>query len=300
MVRKANRKLNNRWIWLTAVILLVSVTATSICVADRFWGYAMDDSGALPLVPASVEEEDEGPVDSPARNTVFVDPKESGFEVSSDGQVWGAKTDVEIFRASYENGEYQVTVKSENGDSLIAPGTENSFIFKVKNTGETPLDYQVKVSAFFGPEGINIPIYGRICRYDGEWLAGDKDNFVDMEQMNGSHDESSLSAGRYAYYTLDWTWPYEQGDDALDTLLGNQAVNEDLTLTIRIETMATVNPDADLDEGIKAPSTGDNQSMVLWIALGAAALCLLAFLLYFKRKEQEEETEAEVQPGEEK
>ena len=60
--------------------------------------------------------------------TVFVDPKESGFEVSSDDQVWGAKTDVEIFRASYENGEYQVTVKSENGDSLIAPGNENSFV----------------------------------------------------------------------------------------------------------------------------------------------------------------------------
>ena len=70
-----------------------------------------------------------------------------------------------------------------------------------------------------------------------------------------------------------------------------EAAKEDLTLTIRIETMATVNPDADLDEGIKAPSTGDNQSMVLWIALGAAALCLLAFLLYFKRREQEEETD---------
>lgn len=286
----AKRKSNNRWIWLTALLLFVSVAATTVCVLDRFDSYAMDDSGALPLVPTNEAKEEVE--QTPRRNTIFVEPERAGFEVSDDGQAWGAMTDIELFKLE----DNKLVIETDGEEKIIAPGTENTFVFKVKNTGNVAMDYDVAVEAFFTPEDTIIPIQGSIRRYDGEWVAGNETKYVDIIDTKHMSDSATLGAGRYIYYTLNWIWPYEQGLDELDTMLGNQATRETITLTLRIKTIATLSSLPDDDNGIKAPSTGDTQSILLWVALGVVAACLLGFLLYFRKKDDDEEEE---QPADE-
>ena len=135
------------------------------------------------------------------------------------------------------NGEKVITVNSGNGDKVIAPGTENSYTFKLKNTGNVALDYTVEVDAYFTPADIEIPITGRLNRYDGTWVIGGKDEYAKVPVLDTAEDNATLGAGKYTYYTLDWLWPFESGNDELDTMLGNLAVDQELTFTIVIKTM---------------------------------------------------------------
>ncbi|MBR3786245.1 MAG: LPXTG cell wall anchor domain-containing protein [Firmicutes bacterium] len=287
-----------KWIWLWALVLMVGVAATVICLVDRYSDYMMDDSGALPLVPqadadAGFDDEDSGSGDADA---VFVRIPKSGFEISDGGNVWTASTDVEIFNVSYEDNQCNVTVNGGNGEKVIAPGTTNAFVFKVKNTGETALDYEVDLEAFFTPKDTIIPIQAKISRYDGEWVAGDTSNFIDITNVEDIHDKGTLGAGRYTYYALEWVWPFEQGLDELDTSLGNASLRDDITFTLRVKTTAYMSTDPNADAGIRAPSTGDSAKTLTWILLAGCAIAAFILLLFWRRKEDDEkasEMEAE-------
>ncbi len=218
--------------------------------------------------------------------------KEPNIEFSDDKTVWGTDTKIELFKVSYENGKQVITVKSDNGDKLIAPGTENTYTFKLKNTGNVALDYTLEIVAYCTPEGIEIPITGRICRYDGEWVAGGKEEYVSVEKLNEVTDSATLGAGKYTYYTVDWQWLFESGNDEFDTLLGNMAKDEDVSFTIVIKTTATESDDPNADDGIIPPKTGDDSHLTLWIILMIGSFVML-FLLLFTNKKEKRRAESE-------
>lgn len=298
MQKSNNRK--SKWIWLSALFLFVCVVASVIVLMSQIDSFLPSDSGAIPLISENVaygaplnnskfnntadlnksSDKSTGGQNNSSSETKLVSP---GFEISDDSTVWSTNTQVEIFRVSYENGEQVITVNSDNGKKVIAPGTENSYTFKLKNTGNVALDYTVAVEAYFTPADIVIPITARINRYDGLWVAGDKNNYADISELNGSEDKSTLGAGRYSYYTLDWLWPYESGNDSLDTMLGNMAVNQDLTLTIVIKTTAQISDNPDCNWGI-APKTGASNNIVLWSALMAASFATIIILIVPPKK----------------
>lgn len=217
------------------------------------------------------------------------DPLHPAFEVSDGTQVWGTTTEVQLFKINYENGDASVTVDG-TGDNVIAPGTGNSYTFCLKNTGDTSLDYTLSLNAFFTSEQYSIPVEVKVKGFDGTYLLGTEDSWADVLELNNIEDKAHLKENRYAYYTLEWQWPFENGTDEYDTLLGNAAVNEDVTLTISINTIAT---GADMTTQIiqvPRPSvvTGDSSMLSVWIALtGGAALLLV--ILFIKRKKTEDQ-----------
>ena len=73
----------------------------------------------------------------------------------------------------------------------------------------------------------------RLVDYEDHYLVGTADSYADVLKLNSVNITNSLSAGYIAPYSLEWMWPME-GDDAYDTLLGNMAEGEELTLTIVI------------------------------------------------------------------
>lgn len=313
-MRKPSGK-KNRWVWLYVLILVISVTATTIALVKRLNGFLLDDSGAIPLIQerssAMSEENVSGTITQSAGNseqsvetnqtivtkqpvdtegetnssiTATISPQDlpesgnPGFEAGDEKTVWTTNTQVEIFRVSYVNGEQVITVTSNNEEKVIAPGTENSYTFKLKNTGNAALDYTVTVDAFFSSEDIEIPISGKLNRYDGKWIVGDKDNYVDIPTLDTAEDKATLGAGRYTYYTLEWVWPFESGDDELDTMLGNLASEQDLTLTIVISTTATESANPDDDNGIVPPETGDDSKLILWVILIIGSILMMIYL----------------------
>ena len=320
MAKPNNSK--TKWIWLSVLILFVCVAATTIAFMSRLDSFLLDDEGAISLITEDTSETDDSSdetdgtqsqdsaatqdseteqdstsstdtpgTDEPDPSTsttpeVTQPPKNPGFEAGDDNTVWSTNTQVEIFRVSYVNGEQVITVNSGNGDKVIAPGTENSYTFKLKNTGNVALDYTVEIDAYFTPADIEIPITGRLNRYDGTCVIGGKDEYAKVPVLDTAEDNATLGAGKYTYYTLDWLWPFESGNDELDTMLGNLAVDQELTFTIVIKTTATESSDPYDDSGITPPQTGDNTNLTLWIVLAVSSFAMMIFLLFYQNKEK--------------
>lgn len=241
-------------VWLLALSLLISVGASSVALSSRIKYYTAvaDVNSMIPLVPEYVTLDDlraaEDAKVMAARtvnrgrfapvNVTFCAPADTEFFVIDENEtVWGTNTQVEIFKTTYENGEQNITVASQNGDKVIAPGTENSYSFMLKNELNVPMDYTVSVKAYCTPEDVEIPVICRLSRYDGEWIAGNAYNWLSVPEFDGASDTAQMAKRSYVTYTLDWQWPFE-GDDERDTALGQLAMEEDLALTIEITTTA--------------------------------------------------------------
>lgn len=290
---------NTRSLLVVLVVMLVCVAASGIVWVERMTPYfsAEIDASAIVLVPEDVEEPGncvEVPHEvismSSSASTASGQTSTSrkpfvekygelpvpGFEISDENTVWGTATEVEIFKVSYENGEGVVTVNSNNGDKLLAPGTENEYTFWLKNTGNVPVHYTIETEAYYSNNNYAIPVEVRMKDYYGHYLLGDQEKWDEVMRLNEISDSAALDRNSYASYTLEWQWPFET-DDEYDTLLGNMAVDEDLTLTVVIRTIATA-------EFVK---TGDDSHMALWFALAAASMMVVLVIVYKRKKADE-------------
>ena len=203
------------------------------------------------------------------------------FRTYDENTVWSGETDIEIFRLSYENGSGQVTVNSENGDKLLAPGTENTYSFALENTGTNSVKYQMSMEAYFTDGTHVIPVEARVSSYEGTWLCGSEGSWEPVLELNAVADSGSLKPGYIMPYTLQWRWPFEI-DDEYDTMLGNLAVDEDITLTIVIRTTASYTPDG----GSGIPKTGDTSHIGLMLTIMLTSAAGLLLLLLPRRKKE--------------
>lgn len=208
------------------------------------------------------------------------------FQVTDENTVWQGETNVEIFRLSYENGQGTVTVQSGRGDKVIAPGTSNAYRFQLENTGSHAVEYTMSMEAYFTDGTHTIPVNARVFDKYGKFYAGTETEMVDVLDLNGVSDSGTLKSGYIMPYTLEWEWPFEE-DDAYDTMLGNLAVDEDITLTIVINTTASYTPDPPSGGDGEPPKTGD--TMLLWTmgAMLTSGAMLLVLLILPRRKKEE-------------
>lgn len=280
-------KTNNsktKWIYFSVLILFVCAAATAIVFFNKLGSFFVDDKDAISLITDIIQ-----PTESELKEGVnhqITDATEQKLTNSSDKTVWNTETQVEIFRVSYTNGEQIITVNSDNGKKVIAPGAENAYTFKLKNTGNFALDYTVEVDAYFTPADIPIPITGRLYRYDGTWIVGGKDVYESVSVLDAAKDKATLGAGKYTYYTLDWLWPFESGNDEQDTILGNLAMNQDLLFTIVIKTASIKSSNSNGAGGITSPKTGDNTNIKIWIVLAVNSFAIMILLLFYQNKEK--------------
>lgn len=176
------------------------------------------------------------------KNTIFL--VEKNFRVATDDKdkIWDTKSDIDIFDSSITNKDEIVIVKSDNGDNLIAPGTFNEYTFNLKNTGNIAIDYDVNMRAILKINNVessfeNFPIVVRLKNYNGEYLLGNDETWLSIEEINDFLDQGILGVNNYAYYTLEWKW--DGKDDKLDTALGTSAVSNDIDLIVEISTSST-------------------------------------------------------------
>ena len=207
-----------------------------------------------------------------------------GFRVTDENTVWKGQTDIEIFRVTYENGNGEVTVHSTSGDKLLAPGTENTYAFALENTGNVTLKYSMDMEAYFTTGEYIIPVNAQVKDHLGNYLAGSPEGMADVMELNQVSQEGNIAAGHILPFELTWEWPFEE-DDVYDTMLGNQAVEEDICLTIVINTMASYTP----GPGGGIPQTGDTSQIALMTGLMLASLAGMMLLLLGGRRKQEEQ-----------
>jgi len=302
MNHKAYRSVSR--VWLAVLALFAGVAATTFAFMNILNTFLVNDTGAIALIPETQVEQPQQPAAPNTQPPATVPPAtvetpdtlpeetlpeaKPGFETEDEQTEWETLTKVELFRTSYKNNKQEIVIQSSKGDKVIAPGARNSYVFKVKNTGNVALDYAVELSTVFTSEDYTIPIQIRINRFDGKWVVGDQNTFVDANTMETVADSETLGAGNYAYYTVEWMWPFESGDDGYDTFLGDLSVEQNVTFSLIIETTATESDDPGDEGGIGPPKTGDSFGIIMWIVLAAVSFAMMIMLIALRKQEQKQ------------
>lgn len=208
-----------------------------------------------------------------------------GFETRDENTVWTGETDVEIFSIHYDNESGETTVRSQDDMKVLAPGVGSSYTFELENTGNVSLDYTMEMDAWFSHQDYPIPVVARVTDSTDNYYLGSEEKMLDVLRLSEVKAAGTIAAGYVRAYTLEWEWPFERGDDEYDTMLGNMAVDEDITLTIQIRTTATCNEDPQAPGGDN-PVTGDTSRVGLYAILMVASLGGILFILLLRGKEE--------------
>ena len=210
---------------------------------------------------------------------LFIVGKEPNMDTTDgEGNVWESNEKIPLFSSEYVNGENKVTIASQNGDKVIAPGYETFYEFALYNNGnmavvhETDLDFKLKV-ANSELENYTFPLKVRLYDTEGNYLIGSKTEWIPVEDASVAFHPGTLGATSYKKYTLELKWEFEGGQDELDTLYGNEA-GEGVWLTLGINTYAEEHLDPTAQGGIKVDVNEENGSQEyggtvrwLWLAL---------------------------------
>lgn len=220
-------------------------------------------------------------------------PKPESEESKPEVELIGGKGEVyhkeiQVFYAEYgKDGE--ITVKSDFGDKVVAPGTENSYNLYVRNVGKVPISYileaESRITVDVNGQQTEIPIEASFYTPRSSYLLGGEESLENLGKLDGVKDSSGLSPEHQAKYTLCWSWPFD-GDDEFDTLLGNLAAEgEELTVKVAFHVTAAYDPNA----GGGSPITGGASNIGLWVALFVISTFTLIILLFLRKREQDEE-----------
>ena len=210
-----------------------------------------------------------------------------GFRAYDENTVWSGETDVEIFSIQYDNESGETTVRSTDGVKILAPGTGSTYHFALENTGNVSLDYTLEMEAWFTDAAYPIPVAASVVGHEGEYLLGSAEEMVDVLRLEEVRQSGAIAAGNIMPYALNWEWPFEL-DDVYDTMLGNMAVNQDLTLTVVIKTTASYSEDPDEPGGFP-PKTGDMAHIELYAVMMVVSMAGIIAILLLRNKENEYE-----------
>ena len=314
--RRRGRRINSGIIVALILLILLELCSVSVVVSkiaafspvEQRNYISLTESGdktKLMLNAAGDEKTDsKAPASDPGSktdsDTIIDDPEGNvtGFRVEDKDQIWTTETDIDIFSVHYDSeaGYPVFSVNSEKGDNVFAPGTEQAYNFTLKNTGSHNLKYKLTVDAYYeNTDGLWIPIEGRLKTAEKGYVIGSDTEWPDVLDLDGYEETDYLSAGNIRDYTLDWRWPFERFDgegldsnDAYDTMLGNLAVDKDLTLHIVIRAVAEWSEEGG---GVKPPQTGDNTNTYLWGAVAVVSLCAIGVLIYAIKRDDKEKDE---------
>ena len=320
---------NEKYIWgLVFVLILAVVTTAAVYISDVKQMAPTEREDVIALVPEKSEDAEAGqdgdsdasgngedvieietPKTGPQRGGnstggIISEKRQVGtldadMTVEDENKVWTAMTKVNIFRKAYEGtkeagtaNEYTVqnSMKVDDMD-LIAPGTDNDYVFWVKNTGQVGIDYRVWFEEH-NTWGYELPLEVRVKCGD-TYILGSKIEWKPIDKLDYLEHEGHLSVKHYAQYTLEWRWPFERGADEHDTYLGDTAVNKVLEQEIIIHTYGE-GYDRPIYEtfSVMGVKTGDAADVLWWLIL--AVFALLSIIYIRKKMKKRNEKEADV------
>lgn len=251
-----------------------------ISISDNYGNNESDNDKTESVVSKSVKPESEAPKPESEESKPGVEL------IGGKGEVY--HKEIQVFYAEYgKDGE--ITVKSDFGDKVVAPGTENSYNLYVRNVGKVPISYileaESRITVDVNGQQTEIPIEASFYTPRSSYLLGGEESLENLGKLDGVKDSSGLSPEHQAKYTLCWSWPFD-GDDEFDTLLGNLAAEgEELTVKVAFNVTAAYNPNA----GGGSPITGGSSNIGLWVALFVISTFTLIILLFLRKREQDEE-----------
>lgn len=261
---------------------------------------------AVVLIPFAAERTYAGRNDSPNHTLTY----------TTGSLTWDSATDVDeetgVAELSLFNSTYQ-NVQAENGDKVVAPGTEGKNIVRLKND----MDYSIEYIAvmYRMKEEDTLPV---------EPVMADDESFTDTNSYplpEGVTEEQVISAvtgtvgpNELQDFDITWLWEYYESDerDQIDTALGNRAaweIADEVQAGLYIVVVEdsgepndpdpdnpdTENPDSgdpnnpDSDDSYtypEIPQTGDSSNFGIYLVLMLVSGVLIFLLMVERRKEE--------------
>lgn len=281
------------WLSFIVITLALSVAFSFVAISHLLIKSGKENPHGNIDISASDNGENGDSNSNKTENSTSKPNPQQDKEQNVSAEIIGGKSgvyhkEIQIFHAEYdESGE--VTVKSAEGDRVVAPGTQNSYDLYVRNVGNVPISYILEAQSFLtvtvGGEEVQIPVDASFSTPKNSYMLGTDDSLEHLSGLDGAKDYFGLSAEHQAKYTLTWGWPFGE-DDEFDTMLGNLAAEgEELTVKVAFNVTAAYDPNADGG----SPITGDSSNIGLWVALFVISTFTLIILLFWRKKEQDEE-----------
>ncbi|GEM_PF-4742168 len=129
----------------------------------------------------------------------------------SDYTSWTQNCELEIFKSGEK----------------IAPGTSGTFSFRLNNTRESDVSVCLEIS---GDKSKYIPLVFSLK----DDKTGVKTDDVLITKSGSISLETLISSKDTNTYTLNWSWPYENGKDSEDSKAGATDGDYKLSVTIRV------------------------------------------------------------------
>jgi len=194
----------------------------------------------------------------------------------------GINADTGAAELSLFDARYDETVFAQNGDNLIAPGTEGFNIVRLKNDVKGTVKFTAVLYSISTDENIPVTI-----GLDSENVT-DTDTYILPDGIDKSNViravTGTIEGGRIQDFDISWIWNFYESDqqDITDTILGNKDMLDNLTVGFYI--VVEDNNSYVLPE---SPDTGVNSHIVFHICLVfICGLVLLFLILGYKRDKQ--------------
>jgi len=285
MIENKNR-VNASSMMFFASIMAIACLISGVLLCSALVEYA--ENSSIPVATVNVVEpmnevlvEEEEEIYTIVRERYQFNPS---FKIVDSEKTWVAENEVNIFKVAYDNDLGEITVQG-NGNKVIAPGTMNSYYFELVNDGDVGIDYQVVMEAYLSDNVTTIPVETKLSDYTGRYILGSETSWEDVLEVNRVNEEGELSAGNTMRYVFSWQWPFESGNDEFDTMLGNLATDEDITLTIKINALATADESA---QGGFATGDDANVGVFFTSTIVSFGIMMLLIVLYRKGAKEDE------------
>ena len=183
-----------------------------------------------------------------------------------------------VFRPEY------ASVSAQNGDKVVAPGTEKSTGIRLLNSSAGSVSY---TAALYRLDAETVPVTAALSGADtvGSYALP---NGVSAEQVVGAVG-GTLGAGGSDTLSVDWLWQFTVDDetDRSDTELGNDADPDEVEYGVYIVVTDTNTGDS------STPRTGDSSHTAVWFIMAVVSLCAVIFFLFWGERSKKTREEDE-------
>lgn len=245
---------------------------------------------AMILVPFAVERTYAGRNEAPSHTLIY----------TTGNLVWDSATDVDVqtgvaelslFHSIYQN------VEADDGDKVVAPGTEGKNIVRLKNDADNSISYIAVMYRM--KDADTLPVQPVLA---DDTAFTDTGNYplpsgVTQDQVVRAVT-GTVGADELQDFDITWLWEYYQSDerDQMDTALGNKAAwdtADDVTVGLYLvveDDYSPSDPSSSTPDDPytypQVPKTGDPSHLGSYLILMAISTVLLILFILDSRKEK--------------
>ncbi len=202
------------------------------------------------------------------------DKREVALQVNTDAEI-------NIFSIYYTGSNGEVVVQSADGDKVIAPGTQSSYVIRLRNADDYAIDYAIDPNVKF-LSGDRIPLLVRMRTANGEYILGSENEWASLQALREFEHKGTLTKAQAGEFVFEWVWPYEGGNDEQDTALGNQQKDIGVEVAFAIHSVANTSL-ADNGGWDGHPDHGKN--IVIAVTTGILLIItIIAIILLIKKR----------------